>query len=35
MMTSLHEGEGFAADKGVTMGGIGILLPEITRKKNS
>jgi hypothetical protein len=34
MMTSFHEGEGFTANKGIAMGGIGILLPEITGKKD-
>jgi hypothetical protein len=34
-MTSVHEGEGFTANEGVAVGGIGILLPEITGKKNS
>jgi len=33
-MTSVHEGEGFTANKGIAMGGIDILLPEITGKKN-
>jgi hypothetical protein len=34
MMTSFHEGEGFTANKGIAMGSIGILLPEIAGKKN-
>jgi hypothetical protein len=32
-MTSVYEGEGLATDKGVAVGGIDILLPEIAGKK--
>jgi hypothetical protein len=28
-VTSLHEGEGLAAEEGVAVGGVGVLLPEI------
>jgi len=33
-VTSLHEGEGLAAKKGVAVVGIGVLLPEIAGQKN-
>jgi hypothetical protein len=33
-VTSLHEGEGLAAKKGVAVVGIGVSLPEITGQKN-
>jgi hypothetical protein len=28
-VTSLHEGEGLAAEEGIAVGGVGVLLPEI------
>jgi hypothetical protein len=34
MVTSLHEGEWPAAHKGVAVGGVGVLLPEIAGEKN-
>jgi hypothetical protein len=33
-VTSLHEGEGLAAKKGVAVVSIGVLLPEIAGQKN-